>query len=501
MEQSFWTQESFIWGGILILGFPLLTLLLGEIIYRAQSTGKHKFLVATLMVVRNLVFPSLALFILLSKIIGLSENTTPMRIVQTGLLIFTIHASLIMLNGMLFGAAKTGTWQANVPKLFRDLTRFFLILMGVAFVLSVVWGADLGGLIAALGVGSIVLGLALQDTLGNLFSGIALLFERPFSEGDWLEVGDINGKVIEINWRSVHLLTRELEMLIIPNAVLAKEILRNFRRPQRLHVEPVDVGFSYNDPPNKVKRVMKETALATRGVLDRPEPVIQTISYDDSSIGYRVRLYLADYDKVPQIRDEFVTRIWYAAERNGLNIPFPIRTVYHNPPVKSKPDEVLEQFVNYIRTFPSFININIDTLEELAKEATLKHFGAGERAVQQGASVEGLYLIIAGKAEITVQQNVAADSREYEIASLGRGEFFGEMAWIEGKVSPVSVTAVDDLEVLIIKEEIIQTLLDRIPRLRQEIGALIETRRKEIDFILKSHPQSENSNGSKYRSR
>ena len=489
--QAFWQQDWFIWGAILIVGFPLLTLLLGEIIYRAKA--KDKLLVATLRIVRNLIFPSLAVFILLNKILGLSQDTTPLRLVQTALWLFTIHGSLTVINGLLFNQAKTGSWQANVPRLFRDLSRVFLILCGIAIVLSVVWGADLGGVIAALGVGSIVIGLALQDTLGNLFSGIALLFERPFTEGDWIEVDSIIGKVIEINWRSVHILTRELEMLIIPNAVLASATIRNYRRPQKLHIEPVDIGFSYNDPPNKVKQVMKETALATKGVLDKPEPVIQTISYDDSSIGYRVRLYLADYDRVPQIRDEFVTRIWYAAERNNLNIPFPIRTVYHNPPTKTNSDEIIDRYFQYLQSLPSFASADPDVLLDLAHSATEKFFGAGEKAIAKGNQIEGLYIMIDGKVSITVESQLLS---EREVAELEPGDFFGESALSGKSISPVTVTALSDLEVLILPIEDTQVALEKSTRLRQEIGMVIESRRKAITMIQKPRNRSPiNGNG------
>ena len=495
MQNSFWQQDWFIWGAILIIGFPLLTLLLGEIIYRAKS--KHKLLTATLRIVRNLIFPSLALFILLNKIIGLSEDSTPLRLVQTGLWLFTIHGSLTVINGLLFDSAKTGTWQANVPRLFRDLSRVFLILCGIAIVLSVVWGADLGGVIAALGVGSIVIGLALQDTLGNLFSGIALLFERPFNEGDWIEVDGTIGKVIEINWRSVHILTRELEMLVIPNAVLAGATIRNYRRPQKLHIEPVDVGFSYNDPPNKVKQVMKETALATKGVLDKPEPVVQTISYDDSSIGYRVRLFLADYDKVPVIRDEFVTRIWYAAERNGLNIPFPIRTLYHNPPTKTNSDKIIEGYQEQLHSFSSFASAGRETLADLARAATEKTFGAGEKAIAQGEQTQGLSIIVRGEASVTIKQENSF--RELEIARLAEGDFFGESALSGKEISPVSVTAESDLEILLLPIESVQSALEQSTRLRQEIGMTIETRRKAIAMTQKTkNKSSSNGNGRFY---
>lgn len=492
MQNSFWQQDWFIWGAILIVAFPFLTLILGEIIYRAKSN--HKLLVATLQIVRNLIFPSLALFILLNKILGLSQETTPMRLVQTALWLFTIHGSLTVVNGLLFSQAKAGSWQANVPRLFRDLSRVFLILCGVALVLSVVWGADLGGVIAALGVGSIVIGLALQDTLGNLFSGIALLFERPFTEGDWIEVDSTKGKVIEINWRSVHILTRELEMLIIPNAVLASATIRNYRRPQKLHIEPVDIGFSYSDPPNKVKRVMKETALATKGVLDKPEPVIQTISYDDSSISYRVRLFLADYDKVPQIRDEFVTRIWYAAERNDLNIPFPIRTLYHNPPVKTSHEQIIDGYLTQMRNLSIFSSVDSGLLAEIANFATKKFFAEGEKAIAQGSISKEFYVIIKGKAAVTIRPENTL--REEEVAQLSVGDFFGESALSGKSVCSVTVTSGSDLELLILPIEKMQSALERSTRLRQEIGAVMEVRRKAISRICKPQMRKlSNGNG------
>ena len=492
MQESFWQQDWFVWGAILIVGFPFLTLILGEIIYRAK--GKDKLLVATLQIVRNLIFPSLALFILLNKIVGLSQDTTPMRLVQTALWIFTIHGSLTVVNGLLFNQAKAGSWQANVPRLFRDLSRVFLILCGIALVLSVVWGTDLGGLIAALGVGSIVIGLALQDTLGNLFSGIALLFERPFTEGDWVEVDDITGKVIEINWRSVHLLTRELEMMVIPNAVLAGATIRNYRRPQKLHIEVIEVGFSYNDPPNKVKRVMKEIALSTKGVLERPEPIIQTISYDDSSIGYKVRLFLSDYDKVPQIRDEFVTRVWYAAERNNLNIPFPIRTVYHNPPTKVNSTAIINDYIKKMRDLPSFASVSNEVLTELAQCTSDRFFGSGEQAMVQGMHSEEFMAIVKGKSEVSVRLENSA--KERVIAELSEGDFFGESALSGKGINPVTVTATSDLELLVIPIEELQQALEHSTRLRQEIGAVMESRRKAIAKIVK--PQNKSLSNGKY---
>jgi small-conductance mechanosensitive channel len=133
-----------------------------------------------------------------------------------------------------------------VPKLLIDLSRLILILVGTAVVAAAVWNADLAGVATALGVSSIVIGLALQDTLGSIMSGIALLFERPFTVGDWIRVGEIVGQVLDMSWRSVRILTLDREMIIIPHKFISNEIIRNYNQPHRIHAERVKIGFSYN---------------------------------------------------------------------------------------------------------------------------------------------------------------------------------------------------------------------------------------------------------------
>ena len=131
------------------------------------------------------------------------------------------------------------------------------------------------------------------------------------------------------------------------------------------------------------------------------------------------------------------------------------------------------------------MSIDQQTLEQLAQDALFKHFGAGEPAINRGTKYTGLYLIIAGQALVSVQDS---SGREIEIATLSRGEFFGEMALLtqSNLSSSLLVTAIEDLEVLMLKTEAVQLILDRVPRLAQEIGAVIETRRKAIQLALKS---------------
>ncbi|MEO0455453.1 MAG: mechanosensitive ion channel family protein [Cyanobacteria bacterium P01_A01_bin.114] len=472
-------QEGwFIWGMGLVILFPAVMVMANEIALKLKPRSPE--LAGIVQEVRNLVMPTLAMLILLTQVIELDGDRTSLRIVETLFWVSLIHASLWLVNTILFTGARPNTWQDKIPKILRDLVRVVMILVGITIVLSVVWETDLGGLITALGVSSIVLGLALQDTLGNLFSGVALLVERPFEVGDWLEAGDNIGKVVEINWRSVHLITRERELLIVPSSILARDVIRNYRRPLKLHVEPVMIGFSYDDPPNKVKRVLLEAALETDGILNQPTPEIQTISYDDFAITYKVRLYLPNYDNVPKVRDEFMTRIWYTARRNNLNIPFPIRTVYHHEVTPTSPDEVLSNLVNYLRSLPSFTALSQDLLEDLSCSSTFKHFGRGEIILHQGDREVQPHFVLAGRGSILLRTDTGV---EREVAQLRRGDFFGADALLGNQQSFTSVVATDDLEAIAIATTTFQEILDKTPRLARELGAIISARRQTMHHL------------------
>ena len=222
-------SDWFVWGIGLILVFQLLVILLGEAIYRADRRTLP--IGGIFRALRNIVLPLAVLFVFLTRLLEIERESVPVRLVETALWTSVVYAVLLVVNVLVFENAAEASWRSRAPKLFQDLIRLLLVVIGAAIVLSVVWRQDLGGLIAALGVGSIVLGLALQETLGNLMSGIALFFERPFSAGDWISVGGKSGQVVQITWRSVHLRTAERNLLVLPNSALGRETITNYSQP------------------------------------------------------------------------------------------------------------------------------------------------------------------------------------------------------------------------------------------------------------------------------
>ena len=234
-----------------------------------------------------------------------------------------IIAIIGVVNNVVFESAQPGSWQRKVPRLLRDLIRLLLVAIGLAMVYSVVWGREIEGALAALGVTSIVVGLALQEPLGNLFSGLMLLMERPFEVGETIEVGSVSGEVKEVNWRSAHIEAMGGAIMVVPNSTLNKETIVNFSRPRPHRMEMFDVEFSYQDPPYKVRQALTELMRETEGVLKKPKPIAATLGYGDFSVKYRLIYRTAERDRWP-VKNELVTRIWYMAKRHGFTMPYPV---------------------------------------------------------------------------------------------------------------------------------------------------------------------------------
>jgi len=310
-----------------------------------------------------------------------------------------------------------------------------------------------------------------------------VLCERPFQVGDWITVGAVTGEVLEMNWRSVRVRTRGRDLVVVPNSVIGKETLVNLSRPTRVHAETHVLGFAYDDPPNEVKRVLLQVVRSTAGVLAEPPPVIRTLNYAAYAIEYQVRFFIDDYPRQMEINDEFMTHVWYAARRNGLTIPFPTQTTYEYrrelpaPQVEQGGAEVLAQI-------PLFAPLEADELESLSSTSERLDFGRGERVVQQGEPGEALFVVLAGTALVTTR---TADGAEREVARLAGSEYFGEMALLTGEPRSASVSAADDLLLLVIRKAALQAVLVRRPALVQEMAEIVERRRQGLRAVQEQH--------------
>jgi len=222
--------------------------------------------------------------------------------------------------------------RVRVPALVRDLIHVCIILL---IVLAILYqrGLDPLSLLTTSAVLTAVIGLALQNTIANVFAGLALHADRTLGLNDWVRVGERVGRIAEVKWRSTLLWTEDGDLLVVPNSQLLDAEVLNLSRPDNVQREEVRVGLHYRHPPDEVKRVLLDSVHGAPGVLTEPVPDCLLTDFADSSIVYRLRYWINDYTHHASIESEVRTRVWYAARRADLEIPFPIRTLVISPPV------------------------------------------------------------------------------------------------------------------------------------------------------------------------
>ncbi|MGB9357586.1 MAG: mechanosensitive ion channel domain-containing protein, partial [Acidimicrobiia bacterium] len=265
---SFLTNSETIWAAFLIVLLPVLIIGAGEVQERLRQRGS--LLEKPVATFRNWVLPLEALWILVVLIFDVSDSNILSRAIATALLVAAAAAVLQVLRFFTVQAAERAKIPGtrSVPQLFMMVPRLLVFLVAGWLLFSVIWNVDLTGLFAALGVTSLVISLALQDTLSGLASGFLLLSDKPFAPGDWIEVDDIEGQVVDTNYRSSRIRDRNGDLIVIPNSVLAGATLVNFDQPGGLHRVVVELQVAYANPPSNAIDMLLAAARATDGVLE-----------------------------------------------------------------------------------------------------------------------------------------------------------------------------------------------------------------------------------------
>jgi small-conductance mechanosensitive channel len=248
------------------------------------------------------------------------------------LLLFLGSITVIRLAGLLYFDLHLPHRGVRLPNLLPMVTvgAAYFVAAIVTFKISFP-GQALSGLVTGSAITSLVIGLALQPILGNIFAGVVIGLEKPFRINDWIKFGDIEGRVVSISWRTTHLRTRDSDNLIIPNAKMAEERILNYYYPHPMHMERIVVRADYKVPPYRVRQALFAAAAGIPGVLEKPTPDVYVLAFDESAINYELRVWLEDIAQRQRIGSDIRTRIWDEFSRRGIVIPYPIRTLEMAP--------------------------------------------------------------------------------------------------------------------------------------------------------------------------
>jgi small-conductance mechanosensitive channel/CRP-like cAMP-binding protein len=364
----------------------------------------------------------------------------------------------------------------GVTRILRDLAVIIASLVTLALLLSRS-GVNLLSIITTSAVLTAVIGLAMQDTLGNLFSGIALQIDSSISIGDWIRLDDrAIGKVLEIRWRSTVLRTKNDDLVIIPNGLFAKGTITIFGKDGLQNRRWVYFNVHLRHPPNQVQQVVTAALAGAPNVSMSPPPDCITWRYHESWLEYAVRYRLVDYLPDDSTDSEVRKRIWYALHRENIEIPYPGFNVFTTElsaaREQSKSERERERRLELLGQVG--ILAPLDDGERVLVADGLRHvvFGGGETILRAGEPGDSLYVLRSG----TVSVRLCADGLEREVAQLGPGDFFGEMSLLTGAPRRATVVAKGDAECYVIDRAAFQEILRRNGRLADQIGKLLSER-------------------------
>ena len=373
-----------------------------------------------------------------------------------------------------------------LPRIFRDIVQV-LVYFGVAFVTFRAMGAELGSLLTTSAVLTAVLGLSLQETLGNLFAGLAIQAQQPFQVGDWIEYETTEGtagKVVEINWRATRIITADGVEIVVPNALLAKSPIRNYTQPTPISRRRVSVQGPYDVAPHLVEAALMEAARGCQGVLPDPPPSTWVCNYGDSGIDYSLVFYIDDFSLRHQVDSSLRRRIWYALQRAGISVPFPVRDVRVEQVTderrRQRQEEQRSEIARMLQAVDFFEVLPADAIERLARSATTQAFVRGEDIIRQGEEGTELFVIRTGEAVVLVESDKAP---AVEVARLGPGDFFGEMSLMTGERRNATVRAVNACELAVVGHEPFREVLAAFPDLAQRISESLESRQEAIASV------------------
>ncbi len=216
--------------------------------------------------------------------------------------------------------------------IFENLTRLVVFVVGILVILQSL-GISITPILGALGIGGLAVALALQDTLSNLFSGLHILAARQVKPGDYVKLNSgEEGYVTDISWRNTTIRALPNNLIVVPNSRLASAIITNFSLPECEMSVVIPVGVSYDSDLEKVEQVTievaKEVMKEVEGGVPEFEPFIRYHTFGDFSINFTVILRAKEFVNQYLLKHEFVKRLHHRYKQEGIEIPFPIRTVY-----------------------------------------------------------------------------------------------------------------------------------------------------------------------------
>jgi small-conductance mechanosensitive channel len=372
-------------------------------------------------------------------------------------------------------------------KLLQDLLAGLIYIAAVFAIISYVFDLPIQGLLATSGIAAIILGLALQSTLGDVFSGIVLSFSRPYRPGDWISVeGGTDGRVIELNWRATYILTARRDLAIVPNSTIAKSKIVNVSSPSGLHGTTVTVQVDARAPPSRCSEILDHAIRNSRLIVATPAPTITIKTINAAYTELDVAFFVEELASTVTAQNELFDFIYRHLEAAEIDLAAP-----QNGADRSTEDAgwrkgrtSVERLLELVAIFATFM-----PEERAAIAAKLKQrmYDEGETLVEPGIVLQSLFIIGSGVVSFT-REGIEG---EMELLRLGPGDHFGEIGLLTGAAATARISALIPTTVYELAKADLTPILETRPQVAQELCRALA--RRQAAGRLSASPELDES--------
>ena len=352
-------------------------------------------------------------------------------------------------------------------KILSDIIAACIYVCSALAILGFVFALPLQGIVATSGVIAIVVGLALQNTLGDVFSGLSLSVEKPFDVGDAVLLeGGVEGKVIQINWRSTHLRNSENDVVIIPHSSMAKMRIQNHSAVTTRYSGSLTVVVDSRNEPIVALKILKQAAMACPAILEEPAPSVAAVEFKDDRVTYTIYFSTSSFASAEEARSQIITQLWKRA-----------RPGHHSSdagPIFFFGEEEIVDRLSLLEP------LSAEEKQHLRAKVVRRHFEAGEQLLMQGVKAESIQFISYGVVQVTHQ---AKNARELKLGKLGPGDSFGKISLLTGEPAAETFTALTSGVLLGFCSADLKPILESRPELVEALSHVV-AREEHLIAIL-----------------
>jgi small-conductance mechanosensitive channel/CRP-like cAMP-binding protein len=400
------------------------------------------------------------------------------------LIIFVVR----VVDAFVFDLVMSRRRNVVAPQLLRQIVSIVIYLFLFASALKIIFDYDVKTALTGGAVLAAVIGLALQDTLGNLFSGIALHMEGAFDIGDVVHSGDYIGVVESVTWRATRMRAFNNQAIILPNSVMARERLEVFPHGQ-LNARVLPFGIDYNVPPATVIGIVSQAAAHVEGVSRELPCFVRVANFADSSVIYEIKYYTRDFSRRDHMDADIRKAVWYALHRNKIAFATPVRAFQNYTPPEVSQDVPAEEVSVRLAEVDILSPLSEEARRTIAAATRVHHYAKGETILRHGSAGDSMFVVHSGTASVRLPDD--SDQGWHEVAQLGPGTVFGEMALLTGETRTADVVALTDVTALEIGKDSLQPILTDHPDLVETITAKVVQRQDHLDSIRSGSPEEE----------